>query len=64
MTYVMTEKYFEAQEMGPDSWDTVEFEKTADGTFHVAVLDAGVHINSMTMTAEQFAAFKQWVMEN
>tara|TARA_R110000868_G_scaffold28908_1_gene107664 strand:+ start:3005 stop:3199 length:195 start_codon:yes stop_codon:yes gene_type:complete len=64
MVYRMTEKYFEAQETGPDSWDVVEFEKTTDGTFHVAVLDAGVHINSMTMTAEQFTAFKQWVMEN
>ena len=63
MPYVKTDKYFEAQEVGPEG-DRIEFEKTAGGTFYVAVLDAGVHINSMMMTAEQFAAFKQWVMED
>lgn len=41
---------------------TVEFGKQSDGGFYIAV--DGYYKETFHMDAEQFAAFKQWVMEN
>jgi hypothetical protein len=62
-----TNKYFCVQETAP--WDNgenvAEFEKMTDGGFHVAVANRhGEEFADINMTPEQFAAFKQWVMEN
>lgn len=39
-----------------------EFEKFADGTFHIEI--DGYQKESIYINAEQFAALKQWIMEN
>jgi len=62
-----TNKYFCVQETAPwgNGDNVAEFEKMADGGFHVAAANKnGEHFADINMTAEQFAAFKQWVMEN
>ena len=43
-----------------------EFEMVHDGSFHVAVHNSawGGHYADIALTAEQFSAFKQWVMGN
>jgi hypothetical protein len=57
-----TKKYLEVQEEG----NTAEFEVMPDGSFHVAVTNNswGGQFADINMNPEQFAAFKQWVMEN
>ena len=60
-------KYFCVQETAPwgNGDNVAEFEKMADGGFHVAATNrSGEEFADINMTAEQFAAFKQWVMEN
>ena len=42
--------------------ETVEFSKESDGEFYIAI--DGYQRETFRMNAEQFAAFKQWVMEN
>lgn len=62
-----TNKYFCVQETAPwgNGDNVAEFEKMADGGFHVAATNRnGEEFADINMTAEQFAAFKQWVMEN
>ena len=62
-----TKKYFCVKETAPwgDGENVAEFEKMADGGFHVAVANRhGEEFADINMTPEQFAAFKQWVMEN
>ena len=48
-------------------YEVANFEKWDDGTFHFFI-DAYNHEHTLflaaAMTAEQFAAFKKWVMEN
>lgn len=58
-----TKQYFEVQDVGYEN-DIAGFEKMPDGTFHVAVIEDGGRISSMTMVPSQLAAFKQWLMEN
>lgn len=41
---------------------TVEFSKELDGEFYIAI--DGYQMESFRMTAEQFAAFKEWIKEN
>jgi hypothetical protein len=59
-------KHMEVQEVTPwGKGDLAEFEKMPDGTFHVSVLgQSDDRFQGVTLTPEQFAAFKQWVMEN
>lgn len=59
-----TNKPFEVQ--GFAAGNVAEFGKMPDGGFHVAVSSDswGGQFAEINMTAEQFAAFKQWVMEN
>lgn len=42
---------------------TVEFSKELDGEFFIA-MDGRDGEESLRMTAEQFDAFKRWIMEN
>ena len=42
---------------------TVEFCKEADGEFFIA-MDGRDGVESLRMNAEQFDAFKRWIMEN
>jgi len=62
------EKYLEVWEAGfdGDSPTSAEFEVMPDGSFNVAVTNRswGGHFADINLTPEQFAAFKQWVMEN
>ena len=44
--------------------DTADFEKFEDGSFRVAVEHGYEGREVFYMNAEQFAAFKKWVMEN
>jgi len=63
----MTKKYFCVKETAPwgDGENVAEFEQMPDGGFHVAVANRhGEEFADINMTPEQFAAFKQWVMEN
>ena len=61
-----TKNYFDVREVGRMGEILAEFEVMHDGGFHVAVSNDswGGHFADINMTAEQFAAFKQWVMEN
>lgn len=42
---------------------TVEFSKELDGEFYIA-MDGRNGEENLLMTAEQFDAFKRWIMEN
>ena len=53
------ENSFEASDRG----SSIEFDKSPDGGFRVG-FDIGRNSEVFHMTAEQFAAFKKWVMEN
>ena len=45
--------------------DLAGFEKRSDGTFHVSIEgQSDDRFQCVSLTPEQFAAFKQWVMEN
>ena len=61
-----TKKYLEVREVLPwGEGDLAEFEKMPDGTFHVSIEgQSDDRFQGVTLTPEQFAAFKQWVMEN
>lgn len=41
---------------------TIEFCKEKGGEFYIAI--DGYQMESFRMTAEQFAAFKEWIKEN
>lgn len=62
----MGKKYLEVREVL--TWgegDLAEFEQMPDGGFHVSVVgQSDERFQSVMLTPEQFAAFKQWVMEN
>jgi len=58
----MTKKYMEVKD---EHGELAEFEKMPDGTFYFSI--AGQwddRFQGVSLTPEQFAAFKQWVMEN
>lgn len=62
-----TKKYFCVKETAPwgNGENVAEFEQMPDGGFHVAVANRhGEEFADINLTPEQFAAFKQWVMEN
>ena len=59
-----TKTYFEVQEVNTNN--VAEFGKMPDGGLHVGVSNRswiGTFVD-INLTPEQFAAFKQWVMEN
>ena len=51
---------------GANADNVAEFSKMPDGGLHVGVSmnSWGAHFADINLTAEQFAAFKKWVMEN
>ena len=42
--------------------ETVEFTKDVNGEFYIGI--DGYQLETFRMTAEQFDAFKRWIMEN
>jgi hypothetical protein len=56
------DKYLEAKD---EYGDLAEFEVMPDGTFRVSIEgQSDDRFQNVWLTPEQFAAFKQWVMED